>query len=79
MSIGNREAVHLEITKISEREDCSFFDAASIFCEENDIDVEEFMKCIDMLTLTKIKLSAIESNKIRRKNHKKETKKKIDL
>jgi hypothetical protein len=60
------EKVLLRIQEIAQEQETDIVEAASIFCEENDIDVEDFIKMVDKNFVEQLKYVAIENRKVRR-------------
>lgn len=56
-----------EIEKIIETKKVGLFEAVVIFCEENDMDTDEFVKKIPYSVVAKIKKSAIVGSFVRKK------------
>jgi hypothetical protein len=66
------ENVIQEIQRIASEYDLSIFDSAVKFCEDSDIDIEDFIKSVDTNTLEIIRMSAIDENILQKKHRPKE-------
>lgn len=60
------EKVLKELIVISETKQCGLFDAATMYCEEHDIDPAEFIAALDKNVIERLKLSAVEERMVRR-------------
>lgn len=60
------EAVLLRIQEIARDQGIDLVEATSVFCEEQDIDVKDFIKTIDANFKEQLKFVAIENHKVRR-------------
>lgn len=45
---------------------CSFFDAIIYYCDENTIDPEDIVQCLDEVALERLKQSAIDERLVRK-------------
>lgn len=61
------EKILEHIVNIQKRLNCSMFDAALEFCDERDIDIEEFLDVIDQNIKDMLKLDAITNHKVQKK------------
>jgi len=69
LGIGSRsEKVVLEIMRIADRLACDVFEATLMFCEENEIEIEEFIECMDHHIFEILKITAIENRMVRKKH-----------
>lgn len=59
------EKVLLRIREISRDQNIDIVEAASIFCEENDLDERDFIKMVDKNFIEQLKYIAIENRKVR--------------
>jgi hypothetical protein len=66
------ENIIQEIQRLSSEHDISIFDSAVKFCEDNDLEISDFIKSIDLNTLEIIRMSAIDENILRKKDRPKE-------
>lgn len=55
-----------ELTKRAEWTHVSLFEAATDYCEEHDIDPEEFVSMLDKNVVEMLKYSAVDARKVRR-------------
>lgn len=60
------ENVLQKIVEIADRDRINLFEAAATFCEEFDIDPEEFSASMDQASLDRIKAAAITGRHVRR-------------
>ncbi len=60
------EKVFTKILEIAEANKTDIVEAASIFCEEYDIDMGSFIKTIDSGLVEQLKYTAIQAGKVRR-------------
>jgi hypothetical protein len=62
------ERLHAALAEISEKLNCSFFDACIELCKKNELDPEDLVKQLDILTIDRVKQSAIDERMICKKN-----------
>lgn len=60
------EKVLLRIQEIAREQDIDIVEATSVFCEEHDIDAEDFIKTVDKNFVEQLKYVAIKNHKVRR-------------
>lgn len=60
------EKVFSKILEIADENHVDIVEAASMFCEDCDIDIDSFVKTIDNGLIEQLKYTALESRKIRR-------------
>ena len=60
------EKVFSKIIEIAKANNTDIVEAASIFCEECDIDMQSFVKTIDAGLLELLKYTAVQERKVRR-------------
>lgn len=56
-----------KIVNIQNTKECSMFDATLEFCENNDIDIEDFMSVIDSNIKERLRLDAISHHMVQAK------------
>jgi hypothetical protein len=64
MNYSEKALFHIQ--EIAKENCIDLVEATSIFCEENDIDVYEFIKMVDKNFVEQLKLDAIKTRKVRR-------------
>lgn len=62
------EQLHASLAEISERLECSFFEACIELCKDNELDPEDLISQLDQFTVERIKQSAIDERMICKKN-----------
>lgn len=62
------ENIIQEIARVAKEQDTSLFDAALIFCEQGDIEIEDFIKNVDKNTMEILRMSAVDQHCIRKKH-----------
>lgn len=62
------ERLHTALAEISEKLNCSFFDACLELCKENEIDPEDLIKELDSFTIDRVKQCAIDERMICKKD-----------
>lgn len=60
------EVILAQLVDISRTLQCSLFEAASTYCETNDIEQEAFVQILDKQVIERIKASAVEERKVRK-------------
>lgn len=62
------ERLHATLAEVSEKLECSFFEACIELCKENEMDPEDFVKQLDEFTIDRVKQSAIDERMICKKH-----------
>lgn len=60
------EKVLIKINEIKETHDTDLVEATAIFCEENDIEIESFLKNMGRGFIERLKYEAIQNQKVRK-------------
>ncbi|QFR57812.1 late-transcription coactivator [Stenotrophomonas phage Moby] len=60
------EVILKQLVEISSTLQCSLFEAASIYCEEHDLEQEAFVQILDRHVLDQIRNSAVQDRKVRK-------------
>jgi hypothetical protein len=60
------ERVLVKLAAIMEEKELDMIEACVLFCEEVDIDPEDFIKSLDHHMIERLKVSAIQANKVRK-------------
>lgn len=63
------EKILKELIEISEEKQCSLFDAAAYYCEEHDLETDEFAAALDKNVIERLKVSAVEERLVRKCVH----------
>lgn len=67
----NSEKIMIKLLEIQNNANVGLFEAAALFCEDMDIDPGDFKSMLDDTTLERLKLDAIECNKVQKRFGKK--------
>jgi hypothetical protein len=62
------ERLHAALAEITERLQCSFFDACIELCKDNELDPEDLVKQLDEFTIDRVKQCAIDEHMICKKD-----------
>lgn len=60
------EKILAELVTLAAKNRTSLFEAASDYCEEHDIEQEEFISSLDKVVIERLKADAINERKVRR-------------
>ena len=60
------EKILEELMRIAEKNNTGLFEAASDYCEEHDLDQEEFIETLDPIIIQRLKEDAVRERKVRR-------------
>lgn len=70
MSTGNiQEKIIIELSRIMDEQNCEIFEAAVLFCEDEEIDIDDFIKNIDDVTLARLRQNAVQERMVRKCVH----------
>lgn len=60
------EKILEELIRIAEKNKTGLFEAASDYCDEHDLDQEEFIDTLDPIIIQRLKEDAVKERKVRR-------------
>lgn len=67
MEFKKPEHIFLDIMKLKNENNSTFLEASVVYCDENNLEFEEFIKMIDGPILDKIKFDAFMNRQVQRK------------